>query len=75
MRLSLFIGMAVLAVKITAYVLSHSQALLADVAESVVHQVAVGLATYLAYLQLQPTEIIRTGTASSGLYQADLRVV
>ncbi|MEI8090523.1 MAG: cation diffusion facilitator family transporter [Opitutaceae bacterium] len=56
MRLSLFIGMAVLAVKITAYVLSHSQALLADVAESVVHQVAVGLATYLAYLQLQPAD-------------------
>lgn len=56
MRLSLFIGLGVLAVKIAAYVLSHSQALLADVAESVVHQLAVGVATYLAYLQLQPAD-------------------
>jgi cation diffusion facilitator family transporter len=56
MRLSLFIGLGVLAVKTTAYVLSHSQALLADVAESVVHQLAVGVATYLAYLQLQPAD-------------------
>ena len=56
MRLSLFVGLGVLALKITAYVLSHSQALLADVAESVVHQLAVGVATYLAYLQLQPAD-------------------
>ena len=56
MRLSLFVGLGVLALKVTAYVLSHSQALLADVAESVVHQLAVGVATYLAYLQLQPAD-------------------
>lgn len=56
MRLSLFVGLGVLGLKITAYVLSHSQALLADVAESVVHQMAVGLATYLAYLQRQPAD-------------------
>ena len=56
MRISLFVGLGVLALKITAYVLSHSQALLADVAESVVHQLAVGIATYLAYLQLQPAD-------------------
>ncbi|MCX6943611.1 MAG: cation transporter [Opitutales bacterium] len=56
MRVSLFVGLGVLALKITAYVLSHSQALLADVAESVVHQLAVGVATYLAYLQLKPAD-------------------
>jgi len=56
MRLSLFVGLGVLGLKITAYVLSHSQALLADVAESVVHQLAVGVATYLAYLQMQPAD-------------------
>lgn len=56
MRVSLFVGIGVLGLKIAAYVLSHSQALLADVAESVVHQLAVGVATYLAYLQLQPAD-------------------
>ena len=56
MRLSLFVGLGVLGLKITAYVMSHSQALLADVAESVVHQLAVGVATYLAYLQMQPAD-------------------
>ena len=56
MRLSLYIGLGVLAVKIAAYVLSHSQALLADVAESVVHQLAVGAGVYLAYLQSRPAD-------------------
>ena len=56
MRISLCVGLGVLGIKIAAYFLSHSQALLADVAESVVHQLAVGIATYLAYLQQKPAD-------------------
>lgn len=56
MRISLFVGLGVLGIKFAAYALSHSQALLADVAESVVHQMAVGVATYLAYLQQKPAD-------------------
>jgi cation diffusion facilitator family transporter len=56
MRISLFVGLGVLGIKVAAYLLSHSQALLADVAESVVHQLAVGIATYLAYLQQKPAD-------------------
>lgn len=56
MRISLIVGLVVLGIKFAAYALSHSQALLADVAESVVHQLAVGLATYLAYLQQKPAD-------------------
>lgn len=56
MRASLFVGLFVLGLKAAAYYFSHSQALLADLAESVVHQLAVGLATYLAYLQAQPAD-------------------
>jgi cation diffusion facilitator family transporter len=56
MKVSLGVGFALLAIKILAYCLSHSQALLADVAESTVHQLAVGLATYLSYLQCKPAD-------------------
>ena len=74
MRLSLLVGPGVLALKITAYVRSYSQALLADVAESVVHQLAVGVATDLAYLQLHPADRNHPplATASLGLFPVGL---
>ena len=56
MKVSLFVGLSILVIKATAYLLSGSQALLADAAESVVHQLAVGLATYLAFLQHKPAD-------------------
>lgn len=56
MKASLTAGLAVLGLKAVAYGFSHSQALLADLAESLVHQFAVGLATYLSYLQAKPAD-------------------
>jgi len=46
MRLSLIVGMAMLIGKATAYFVTHSAAIFSDAAESVVHVIAVGFATF-----------------------------
>jgi len=46
MRLSLIIGLAMLMGKTTAYFMTHSAAIFSDAAESVVHVIAVGFASF-----------------------------
>ena len=46
MRLSLIVGLAMLIGKTTVYFLTHSTAIFSDAAESVVHVVAVGFASF-----------------------------
>ena len=46
MRLSLIFGLAMLLGKTTAYFMTHSAAIFADAAESVIHVIAVGFASY-----------------------------
>src|SRR5215469_10722819 len=54
MRLSLAIGVLMLAGKTAAYFLTGSSAILADAAESVVHVVAVAFAAYSLRLSAKP---------------------
>jgi cation diffusion facilitator family transporter len=54
MRLSLFIGVLMLAGKVAAYFLTGSLAILADAAESVVHVIAVAFAAFSLHLSLKP---------------------
>jgi len=46
MHLSLLVGLAMLIGKTTAYFMTHSAAIFSDAAESVVHVIAVGFATF-----------------------------
>ena len=54
MRLSLIIGLVMLAGKLTAYLMTHSAAIFSDTAESVVHVVAVGFAAFSLRLSTKP---------------------
>jgi len=54
MRLSLVVGLLMLAGKLTAYFMTHSAAILSDAAESVVHVVAVGFAAFSLRLSAKP---------------------
>jgi cation diffusion facilitator family transporter len=54
MRLSLIAGVAMLAGKTTAFLLTGSSAILSDAAESVVHVVAVGFAVFSLWLSTRP---------------------
>lgn len=54
MHLSLFIGILMLAGKVTAYLLTGSSAIFSDAAESVVHVVAVGFAVFSLWLSVRP---------------------
>ena len=56
MNLSLSIGFLMLAMKMTAYFLTGSAAILSDAAESVVHVAAVGFASYSLRLTYQPAD-------------------
>jgi cation diffusion facilitator family transporter len=56
MRLSLTVGFLMLAAKLFAYWVTGSAAILSDAAESVVHVVAVGFATYSLWLSLKPPD-------------------
>lgn len=56
MRLSFFVGLFMLACKTYAYVITGSAAILSDAAESVVHILAVGFATYSMWLSLKPAD-------------------
>jgi cation diffusion facilitator family transporter len=54
MRISLIIGVLMLLAKVTAYLLTHSAAILSDAAESVVHVVAVAFAAFSLRLSTKP---------------------
>jgi cation diffusion facilitator family transporter len=54
MRLSLLIGFAMLAGKTAAYFLTHSAAIFSDAAESVIHVIAVGFASFSLRLSMRP---------------------
>jgi cation diffusion facilitator family transporter len=56
MRLSLMIGFVMLVLKMGAYLLTGSAAILGDAAESVVHVAAVIFATYSLWLASQPAD-------------------
>ena len=53
-RLSLIVGVFMLAGKITAYLLTHSAAIFSDAAESVVHVMAVAFAAFSLYMSTRP---------------------
>ena len=54
MRLSLIFGAVMLVGKVTAYLVTGSTAILSDAAESVVHVIAVGFATFALWLSTRP---------------------
>ncbi|MGO9433888.1 MAG: cation diffusion facilitator family transporter [Terracidiphilus sp.] len=54
MRLSLLVGVAMLLGKTAAFVLTHSVAIFSDAAESVIHVIAVGFASYSLRLSARP---------------------
>lgn len=54
MRLSLIVGLAMLVGKTTVYFLTHSAAIFSDAAESVVHVIAVGFASFSLRLSAKP---------------------
>lgn len=56
MRLSLAVGFVMLAIKMGAYLLTGSAAILGDAAESVVHVAAVVFAAYSLWLAAQPAD-------------------
>lgn len=56
MKLSLGVGFAMLAAKVTAYFITGSVAILSDAAESVVHIAAVAFAAYSLWLSQQPAD-------------------
>jgi cation diffusion facilitator family transporter len=56
MFLSLAVGALMLAGKTTAFVLTGSSAVLSDVAESVIHMVAVGFAAFSLWLSTKPAD-------------------
>ncbi len=54
MRLSLLFGVAMLLGKTTAYFMTHSAAIFSDAAESVIHVIAVGFASFSLRLSARP---------------------
>jgi cation diffusion facilitator family transporter len=54
MRLSLIFGLAMLIGKSAAYFMTHSAAIFSDAAESVIHVIAVGFATFSLRLSTKP---------------------
>ena len=54
MRLSLIFGVAMLVGKSTAYFMTHSVAIFSDAAESVIHVIAVGFASFSLRLSVRP---------------------
>ena len=54
MRLSLIVSIAMLVGKVTAYLMTHSTAILSDAAESVVHVIAVAFAVFSLRLSIKP---------------------
>ncbi len=56
MNLSLWVGVLMLIIKMTAYILTNSTAILSDAAESVVHIAAVSFAAYSLRLSYKPAD-------------------
>ncbi|MGH7495283.1 MAG: cation diffusion facilitator family transporter [bacterium] len=56
MSLSLAAGVLMFFTKVIAYVMTHSAAIMADAAESVVHLFAVGFAAYSLWLSMKPAD-------------------
>ncbi len=56
MRLSLGVGVFMLVVKVYAYIVTGSAAILSDAAESVVHILAISFAAYSLWLSLKPAD-------------------
>ena len=56
MRLSLAVGFVMLGIKMGAYLLTGSAAILGDAAESIVHVAAVAFAAYSLWLAAQPAD-------------------
>jgi cation diffusion facilitator family transporter len=56
MRLSVVVGLGMLAVKVSAYWLTGSAAILSDAAESVIHVIAVGFAAFSLRLSDRPAD-------------------
>mgnify|MGYP006419263647 CR=1 FL=1 len=56
MRLSLVVGLLMLVMKLSAYLITGSAAILSDAAESVVHVVAVSFASYSLWLAHKPAD-------------------
>lgn len=56
LRLSLAIGLGMLAMKCTAYFITGSAAIFSDAAESVVHNVAVGFALFSLWYSARPAD-------------------
>jgi len=54
MRISLIVGFAMLAGKMAAYFMTHSAAVFSDAAESVIHVIAVGFASFSLRLSARP---------------------
>ena len=54
MRISLAFGVAMLLGKVTAYLMTHSAAIFSDAAESVIHVIAVGFASFSLRLSGRP---------------------
>src|ERR1035437_11157629 len=54
MRLSLIFGLAMLIGKTAAYFMTHSAAVFSDAAESVIHVIAVGFASFSLRLSARP---------------------
>ena len=53
MRLSLIVGVAMLLGKTAAYFITHSVAIFSDAAESVIHVIALGFASYSLRLSVR----------------------
>ena len=56
MMLSLWVGILMLLLKVGAYLITNSSAILSDAAESVVHVIAVGFAAYSLRLSFKPAD-------------------
>ena len=56
MRLSFIFGIFMLFIKMSAYYITGSTAVLSDAAESVIHVFAVGFATYSMKYSLKPAD-------------------
>lgn len=56
MRISLVVGVLMLAAKVSAYLLTGSSAIFSDAAESVVHVVAVAFAVFSLWLSMRPAD-------------------
>lgn len=54
MRLSLIFGLVMLAGKTAAYFMTHSAAIFSDAAESIIHVIAVGFASFSLRLSTRP---------------------